>query len=267
MQYDESSDFADKRKFVADFTELGGLAAIGNISEWCSLEIGGEGGLLAGLFAEIVHHVISTDIVPSQASYDGRFMIALKEKFERQGASLPLRKVEFLTADAQNLPFRANWFDLCFSQNAFEHIPDPERALREAFRVTKPKGYIYIMFDPIWTADSGSHFQHYLGEPWLHLIANDETIAERMRQNGACEQEISSYQSHMNRLPVSYYREMFPRVIGELGGKVIYHHFWSGCTDPAFVESPNLAAAAEKLQISSEDLLIRGFRYFIQVRV
>src|SRR3990170_9111678 len=162
MTYDEAGDFADKRKFVADFCDLIQLAEIEGLSDWRSLEVGGEGGLLAGLIAEKVEHVISTDIVATQASYEGAFMAALKDKFERHGQTLPMDKVEFLTADAQDLPFRADWFDFCFSQNAFEHIPDPERALREAFRVTKPGGYIYLMFDPLWTADSGSHFLHYL---------------------------------------------------------------------------------------------------------
>lgn len=265
MIYDETSDFADKRKYVADLIEMVGLAGIQNLPNWRSLEIGGEGGLLAGLVADRVQHVISTDIVACQGSYEGRFLAELANKFDRQGAILPLDKVEFLTADAQNLPFRDDWFDFCFSQNAFEHIPDPEMALREAFRVTKVGGYIYIQFDPFWTADSGSHFLQYLHEPWLHLLATDDEIATLMRTNGASDMEIDSYRNHMNRLPVSYYREMFPRVIDELGGTVIYHHHWSGCVDPAFLDSPNLAAAAEKMQVDRDDLLVRGFRYLIAV--
>ena len=264
MSYDESFDFAEKRKYVADLLDMVEPVGI-DLTSFRALEVGGEGGLLAGLIAAHVGHVTTTDIVNSQVRYSGAMPALLKDKFERNGEHFPLEKVEFLAADAQNLPFREDWFDFCFSQNAFEHIPDPEKALREAARVTRPGGYIYLMFDPLWTADSGSHFLHRLDEPWLHLITDDETIATRMRANGADESEVDSYRHHMNRRPVSYYREMFPRVIEELGARELIHHEWSGCVDQSHAEHPNLGLAAEKLGLDRDDLLVRGLRYLLQV--
>lgn len=264
MSYAEQIDFADKRKYIDDFFDM--LRPFDrDPRNWRALEVGGEGGMLAGLMAPHVAHLIGTDIVNSQLAYRGRMLPLLKRKFQRNGEDLPLDKLEFLTADAQNLPFRDDWFDFCFSQNAFEHIPDPEKALREVVRVTRPGGLIYLMFDPLWTADSGSHFLQYIGEPWVHLIETDSQISRRMSDAGASRAEIASYRTHMNRLPVTFYREMFTRVTRELGVKVLIRHEWSACIDPSFVDHPNLAAAAAAHGLSADDLLVRGLRFLLEV--
>ena len=264
MNYQEEADFAEKREYLGYLQEL--LAAQGaDYSDWKALELGGEGGILAGLVAGKMAHVISTDIVSAQERHGGAFGSLLSEKFQRNGERFPLDRVEFLSADAQRLPFRDDWFDFCFSQNAFEHIPDPELALREAARVTRPGGYIYLMFDPVWTADSGSHFLHRIGEPWFQLIAQDDEIADRMRANDAEESEIHSFRHHMNRKPITYYRQLFPRVLDELGARAVIHHEWSGCVDSSYTDHPNLDRASEKQGLSRDDLLVRGLRYLIQV--
>lgn len=264
MSYAEQTDFADKRKYIQDFFEM--LQPFDRDPQgWRALEVGGEGGMLAGLMAPHVAHLIGTDIVNSSTAYQGMMLPLLKRKFRRNGEYLPLEKLEFLTADAQILPFRDSWFDFCFSQNAFEHIPDPELALREMVRVTRKGGLIYLMFDPIWTADSGSHFLHYVGEPWAHLIETDDEIGRRMMAAGASGAEVSSYRNHMNRHPLAYYREMFTRVAGELDVKVLIRHEWAGCTDPSFVDHPNLGKAAASHGLPADDLLVRGLRFLLEV--
>jgi ubiquinone/menaquinone biosynthesis C-methylase UbiE len=264
MSYAEQTDFADKRKYIDDFFEM--LRPFDRDPRgWRALEIGGEGGMLAGLMGAHVAHLIGTDIVNVQSAYQGRMLSLLKRKFRRNGEELQLDNTEFLTADAQNLPFRNDWFDLCFSQNAFEHIPDPELALREAVRVTRPGGLIYLMFDPLWTADSGSHYLQFLSGPWAHLIKSDDEIAQEMSDSGASREDIESYRTHMNRRPVGYYREMFTRVTQELGVKIHIWHEWSGCVDPSFVDHPNLAMAATVSGLPTEDLLVRGLRFLMEV--
>ena len=264
MSYDEASDFADKRKYVSDLTDILGLYEL-ELPSGPALEIGGEGGMLAGLLAKRLAHVIVTDIVNAQIRYSGQMSALLTEKFARNDEEFRLEKIEFLAADAQNLPFRDNWFDFCYSQNAFEHIPDPEQALREAVRVTRPGGLIYLMFDPVWTADSGSHFLHRIGEPWLHLLEDDDEIADRMRAGGSSDEEVNSYRHHMNRRPINYYLEMFPRVLEEIGAELILKHQWQGVSDEAYANHPNLNRAADKLALSPDDLLVRGLRYLIRV--
>ncbi len=48
-------------------------------------------------------------------------------------------------ADAENLPFAENTFDLVYSYGVMHHSPDTARCLREAFRVLKPDGEARIM--------------------------------------------------------------------------------------------------------------------------
>lgn len=261
--YTEEEDFKEKEQVLSDLSywisEVFGDRKITD-----TLEVGGSGGILSGLFAEKFGSVICTDIVDWDLKYSGQGIKLLKEKFARNQKPFSLELVKYLPADAQNLLFRDNWFDLVFSLNAFEHIPDPALALREAIRVTKPGGMIYIRFDPIWTADSGSHFLHRIGNPWEHLLVEDGRIAEIMRSNNASEDEIESYKFDMNRRPVEYYRTVLPQTVAELGCEMRYYTSWAGTVDDSFRDHPNLAAAAKKTNLTADDLMVRGFQFIIE---
>lgn len=49
------------------------------------------------------------------------------------------------TADAENLPFADNTFDLIYSHGVLHHTPDTEHAINEAHRVLKPGGRAMVM--------------------------------------------------------------------------------------------------------------------------
>ncbi|HEX8091984.1 MAG TPA: class I SAM-dependent methyltransferase [Blastocatellia bacterium] len=54
------------------------------------------------------------------------------------------RPVNFQVADAQSLPFEDGSFDVVFSCECLEHVPDPRLALTEFYRVLKPLGKLVL---------------------------------------------------------------------------------------------------------------------------
>src|ERR687883_1787450 len=52
---------------------------------------------------------------------------------------------EFRTADAENLDFPDDTFDLVYSHGVLHHTPDTERAVGEVHRVLKPGGRAVVM--------------------------------------------------------------------------------------------------------------------------
>ena len=242
---------------VSALFEFCGDAVIENSG--LALEVGGSGGLLAGIISGAGPRVICTDVVDVQVQYGGEFPRLLSEKFRRNGLDLDLRKIEFHTVDAQNLIYGDNKFDFVYSLNALEHIPDPISAVKEVWRVLRPGGVFYASFDPVWTADSGSHFMHYAKEPWLHLLVDDDEYCNRMKSEGAADWELDEYRCAMNRKPVSFYLKKLRECLEEIFSEYSFTH-WSGCVSDQFYNHPNLRNAAAKTGLTEEQLMMRGFQ-------
>lgn len=256
--YSESEDFKEKQTAYSDMMSLlGHLNCSQSISR--ALEIGGSGGLLSGLLCNTGIKVICTDVVNAQVQYGGEFPRLLKEKFQRNGLDLDLSSIEFHTGDAQDLIYGDEKFDFVFSLNAFEHIPNPLKAINEAYRVLRPGGAFYASFDPIWTADSGSHFIHYTNEPWLHLLTDENDFRGKMISAGATVWEANEFPSAMNKFPASFYKTQVKQHLSALFTKNEMTE-WRGCVSSAHTEHANRFRAAEKNGWNPSDLLIRGFR-------
>ena len=56
-----------------------------------------------------------------------------------------LKADKLLVADAENLPFDENYFDLVYSFGVLHHTPNTDKAVEEALRVLKPGGKFIIM--------------------------------------------------------------------------------------------------------------------------
>lgn len=65
-----------------------------------------------------------------------------------------------------DLPFRDDTFDIVYSSNVAEHIPDPWRMGEEMLRVTRPGG-IAVLSYTVWLGPFGGHetglWPHYVG--------------------------------------------------------------------------------------------------------
>lgn len=83
---------------------------------------------------------------------------------------------DVIRADARNLPFNDNTFDIVYSMGVVEHFKETEKAIREHFRVAKPKGkviiqvpYKYSLFRPLgylWYLSRGMLSMEALGKAY-----------------------------------------------------------------------------------------------------
>jgi len=125
------------------------------------LEVGCGNGATSKYFAKkYLLNVTGTDVDSEQ--------IQLAQK-----NSDDIPNIRFLEADATNLPFGDNDFDIVLSFQVMHHISNWLDALKEIKRVLKPKGhFIYVdLFYPKWTAKIGKLFKHKYGITTLHDLS------------------------------------------------------------------------------------------------
>ena len=89
---------------------------------------------------------------------------------------------EALVADAAALPFEDASFDGCWADRVFQHLADPERALAEMVRVTRPGGRVVVV-DPDYSTQTVGVDDEELARRVLAVrparLRND-TLAHRM---------------------------------------------------------------------------------------
>ncbi len=111
-------------------------------SHWQALDIATGGGHTALKFAPHVAHVIASDLTPRMLEKARRFIV------EERG----VENVRFEQADAENLPFEDDRFDLATCRIAPHHFPDAGRFVKECARVLKTGG-IFMLQDQVLPRD------------------------------------------------------------------------------------------------------------------
>jgi len=113
--------------------------------------------------------------------------------------------VKLIAMDVAKLEFEDNSFDFCFSYDAFEHFPDPEQALKEIVRVTKPGGYIFLEFGPLFNSPWGMHGYSVLPVVYLPLLFSKETIVQFL-----AEEKLGKFNfNHCNGWSLTQFRELW----------------------------------------------------------
>lgn len=263
--YDEREDFLTHKSEIDGLVAVLAGAGVRLTSDMTLLDVGGGQGMHVGYLAALVGRVVCADILDFSSLYDGQFLKLLDEKHRRNNVEFHLDRVEFHRTDAMNLLYRDGLFHCVVSINSFEHIPDPAKALFEMIRVTRAGGTIYISTDPVWTADTGSHFFHRVPEPWRHLVGDDAAFAAMMRANGASADEIGEYHRAMNRWRVKDYASAARDAEARGMVDVLHHDSWSGVVDESHRHHPNLRAL-RRLGFAESELMIRGLRWVFRKR-
>jgi ubiquinone/menaquinone biosynthesis C-methylase UbiE len=121
-----------------------------------------------------------------------------------------LTHVSFQTGDARALDLPDASFDLVVFHTVLCHIPEPERALREARRVLRPGGWLAIFdgdyttasvaidaFDPLQSAVAAM-MASYVHNPWLtrrlrSVLSRMELAITSVRSHGYVQTEKPGY--------------------------------------------------------------------------
>ncbi|MEN6388167.1 MAG: class I SAM-dependent methyltransferase [Candidatus Cryosericum sp.] len=77
--------------------------------------------------------------------------------------------IDFVVADAEEMPFHDDSFDMCVMNDVFEHVSKPEAVLKEVHRVLKPGGKVFINSPPYFHP-YGAHLTDVIGIPYVHLL-------------------------------------------------------------------------------------------------
>jgi ubiquinone/menaquinone biosynthesis C-methylase UbiE len=263
--YDEAADFREHRAEVDGLVGVMRSVGVELTASMSVLDLGGGQGMHTGLLSALAGSVVCADVIDYSALYGGEFLKLLDEKHRRNDVAFHLDRVAFHRTDAMNLFYRDGWFDCVVSINSFEHIPDPGKALAEMIRVTRPGGFIYVSTDPIWTADTGSHFFHRVSEPWAHLRLDDAAFIARMRANDATDDEAREFLTAMNRWRADDYARVADAAAAQRQVDVIHRCTWSGVVDESHRSHENLRALTSR-GFTEAELLLRGMRWVFRKR-
>jgi ubiquinone/menaquinone biosynthesis C-methylase UbiE len=137
--------------------------------------------------------------------------VGFDERASREGVSL-------LQMNAADLQFEDESFDFVFSYDAFEHFVSPEDVLREAIRVVRNGGYIYLEFGPLYYSPFGEHAYRSINVPYCQFLFPKEVINEFTAQKGLIPIDFN----HVNGWSIERYRELWNKYSHVLK-KVRYH--------------------------------------------
>ena len=94
-------------------------------------------------------------------------------------AAAGIKVAQAVRGDGTALPFATDSFDIVYSSNVAEHIPNPWEMGAEMLRVTRPGGLI-IMSYTVWLGPFGGHETGL----WAHYIGGDFARRRYIRKHG-----------------------------------------------------------------------------------
>ena len=112
--------------------------------------------------------------------------------------------VTVLQTDATRLLFPDASFDLVFSFNVFEHLPDPAATFSEIVRVLRPGGLAYISFTGLRWSPHGAHMYKVINVPYITVLFDEKDVLSYLREKG-----LPDRFPWVNELSIEKFRKMF----------------------------------------------------------
>jgi len=163
--------------------------------------------------------VVGVDIVPHYKEESEAF--ARKLGFED--------RFEFILGSALDIPVADGSFDTVIMNDFMEHISDPVKALKEALRVLRPGGRVFINFPPYFHP-TGIHMSDVIGIPWVHMLFSEKTLIsaykdlvkglpdekERLELRFGKDKNGKEYISYLNKMTIRKFRAIVKDMALEL---------------------------------------------------
>ncbi len=137
------------------------------ISHLTILDIGGSTGIIANELAKKTKKVIVTDIDKGAIKFASK-------KFKG-------KNLVFKYADAMEMPFKDNLFDVVICTHVYEHVPSPKLLFSEIFRILKPQGICYLAAqNKLWPMEAHhnlpflSYLPKKLADVYIKIKGKDE---------------------------------------------------------------------------------------------
>jgi SAM-dependent methyltransferase len=175
--------FRSEQQDPTAFYQLLADDTIREVSRYCQLtgarviDIGGASGYVGDALVEAGATTLTVEYEWSQILEHGR---RLKNGVQGDGMALPV-------LDAA--------FDVAFSSNVLEHVPDPERMLREMTRAVTPGGIVFVTYTN-WLSPWGGHET----SPW-HYFGGERAVRRFQKRRG--EPPKNLYGVSLFKLPIS----------------------------------------------------------------
>lgn len=112
--------------------------------------------------------------------------VEILEKYRKEAEELSRKynvsdKFTFVCSDAAETPFADESFDTIIMNDAMEHVDEPERVLKECYRILKKSGKLYLNFPP-YNHPYGAHLSDAIGMPWVHVFFSEKTLIETYKE-------------------------------------------------------------------------------------
>lgn len=112
--------------------------------------------------------------------------VEILEKYRNEAEELGRKynvsdKFTFVCSDAAETPFADESFDTIIMNDAMEHVDEPERVLKECYRILKKSGKLYLNFPP-YNHPYGAHLSDAIGMPWVHVFFSEKTLIETYKE-------------------------------------------------------------------------------------